>query len=53
VVERMLQVSGGKALDGVQSDSASLDDAEAAAIDRWVKGLVMKQKRGENAGTRE
>jgi uncharacterized protein YbjT (DUF2867 family) len=44
VVEKMLQVSGGSAPDGVQSDTTSLDEQEAAAIDRWVKELVVKQK---------
>jgi hypothetical protein len=39
-----LQVSGGSAPDGVQSDTTSLDEQEAAAIDRWVKELVVKQK---------
>jgi hypothetical protein len=41
----MVQVSGGSAPDGVESEIRSLDDQEAAAIDRWVKELVVKQKR--------
>jgi len=45
VVERMLQISGGSAPDGVQSETASLDDEEAAAIERWVEALVARRKR--------
>jgi hypothetical protein len=29
----------------VKSEISSLDEQEAAAIDRWVKELVVKQKR--------
>ena len=45
VVEKMLEVSGGSAPDGVQSDTTSLDEKEAEAIDRWVKELVMRLRR--------
>jgi len=45
VVEKMVQVSGGAAPEGVESEISSLDEQEAAAIDRWVKELVVKQKR--------
>ncbi|HEX7980334.1 MAG TPA: NAD-dependent epimerase/dehydratase family protein [Gemmatimonadaceae bacterium] len=47
VVEKMMQLSGGSAPDGAQSDTASLDEQEAAAIDRWVKELVMRRRRNE------
>jgi NADH dehydrogenase len=49
VVERMVERSGGTAPEGVQHDSASLDEDEAAAIERWLEGIVMKRKREENA----
>jgi uncharacterized protein YbjT (DUF2867 family) len=45
VVEKMVQLSSGSAPDGVKSEISSLDEQEAAAIDRWVKELVVKQKR--------
>jgi len=45
VVEKMLEISGGKAREGVQSETASLDEQEAAAIDTWVKELVVRRKR--------
>jgi NADH dehydrogenase len=45
VVEKMLELSGGSAPAGVQSDTASLDEKEAEAIDRWVKELVMRLRR--------
>jgi NADH dehydrogenase len=48
VVEKMLQISGGSAPDGVQSETVSLDEPEAEAIDRWVKELVMRQRRSAN-----
>jgi hypothetical protein len=41
----MLELSGGSAPEGVQHETTSLDEQEAAAIDRWVKELVMRQKR--------
>lgn len=53
VVEKMLELSGGSAPEGVQSETKSLDEQEAAAIDRWVKELAVRRKRTENAGMRE
>jgi uncharacterized protein YbjT (DUF2867 family) len=47
VVERVLELSGGSAPEGVQSDTESLDEQEAAAIDRWVRDLVMRRRRAE------
>jgi uncharacterized protein YbjT (DUF2867 family) len=49
VVERMLELSGGSAPEGVQSETVSLDEQEAAAIDRWVRELVMQRRRTEFA----
>jgi NADH dehydrogenase len=49
VVERMIEVSGGSAPTGVESDSISLDEAEARTIERWVADLAMRRKRAENA----
>jgi NADH dehydrogenase len=51
VVERMVERSGGAAPEGVQHDSATLDDDEAKAIESWLKEIVMKRKREENAET--
>jgi NADH dehydrogenase len=48
VVEKMTQRSGGSAPAGVESDSAALDDQEAAAIERWVAELAVRRKRGDN-----
>jgi uncharacterized protein YbjT (DUF2867 family) len=44
VVEKMLQISGGSAPEGVQSETASLDEEEAAAIERWLEALVARRK---------
>jgi Nucleoside-diphosphate-sugar epimerases len=49
VVERMIERSGGVARDGVLHDSATLDSNEAAAIQEWLEGIVLKRKREENA----
>jgi NADH dehydrogenase len=49
VVERMIEISGGSAPAGVEAERASLDDAEAEAIERWVEETVLERKRAENA----
>jgi NADH dehydrogenase len=49
VVEQMIEVSGGSSPTGVESDSISLDEAEAKTIERWVADLAMRRKRAENA----
>jgi len=49
VVDRMVQISGGSAPEGVEHDSESLDDDEAAAIERWCEELAMEMRREENA----
>ena len=48
VVEKMVELSGGVAPAGVQEDTESLDDAEAAAISRWLEELIIERKRREN-----
>jgi uncharacterized protein YbjT (DUF2867 family) len=50
VVEKMVQISGGTAPAGVESDSVSLDAEEAAAIERWLEEIAMRRKRVENEG---
>ena len=47
-VEKMAELSGGVAHAGVQEDTESLDDAEAAAISRWLEELIIERKRREN-----
>jgi uncharacterized protein YbjT (DUF2867 family) len=49
VVDRMVQISGGTAPAGVEHESASLDEQEAAAIERWCEEIAMRAKRSENA----
>jgi NADH dehydrogenase len=49
VVDRMVQVSGGSAPNGVEHESATLDDDEADAIERWCEELAMRGKREGNA----
>ena len=49
VVEKMIELSGGVSPDGVQEDTASLNDDEAAAISHWLEELTVDRKRRENA----
>ncbi len=49
VVENMVARSGGQAPDGVQHESTSLDDAEAATVEEWLKEVTLRRKRAENA----
>jgi hypothetical protein len=49
VVEKVIEISGGRAPAGVESESASLDEGEAKAIERWVAELALRRKRVENA----
>jgi len=48
VVERMVQVSAGTAPNGVEHETASLDEGEAKAIERWLEELALQRKRAEN-----
>jgi NADH dehydrogenase len=49
VVDRVIEISGGSAPAGVESESASLDDDEAKSIERWVAELALRRKRAENS----
>ena len=49
VVEGMIELSGGSAPDGVQHQSESLNDEEAARIEKWLADVTMRRKREENA----
>jgi NADH dehydrogenase len=48
VVDKMVQISGGSAPEGVEHESVTLDDDEAAAIERWCEEIAMRAKRAEN-----
>jgi hypothetical protein len=49
VVDRMVQISGGSAPSDVEHESETLDEQEAAAIERWCEEIAMKARRSENA----
>jgi uncharacterized protein YbjT (DUF2867 family) len=49
VVENMVARSGGQATDGVQHESTSLDETEAATVEEWLKEVTLRRKREENA----
>jgi uncharacterized protein YbjT (DUF2867 family) len=49
VVENVVALSGGGAPAGVQHDSRSLDDEEAAGIQRWLEEVTLRRKRTDNA----
>ena len=48
VVERMVEKSGGEAPDGVESDTETLDDSEAEAVEKWIESLITERKRQEH-----
>lgn len=45
VVERMVELSGGSAPEGVQSESRTLNEEEAEAIEKRIESLVVRRKR--------
>jgi hypothetical protein len=47
VVERVVQLSGGQSVDGVQTTSEKLTEEEAAQVESWVRKLVRSRKREE------
>ena len=49
VVERMVQISGGSASNDVEHETVTLDDEEAAAIERWCEEIAMRAKRAANS----
>ncbi|MEO8334510.1 MAG: NAD-dependent epimerase/dehydratase family protein [bacterium] len=53
VVENMIERSGGTAPAGVEHDSETLNDEEAALIGKWLEELVVERKRAENTATIE
>ncbi|HYN86174.1 MAG TPA: NAD-dependent epimerase/dehydratase family protein [Pyrinomonadaceae bacterium] len=48
VVERMVEESGGSAPKGVEQDDATLDEEEAAGVERRIERLVVGLRRAEN-----
>jgi uncharacterized protein YbjT (DUF2867 family) len=49
VVENVVARSGGQAPAGVKHHSQSLDEGEAATIERWLDDVALRRKRAENA----
>ena len=49
VVERVVERSAGRAPEGVQQRSDSLNDAEATAVEKWLEEVMLRRKRAENA----
>jgi uncharacterized protein YbjT (DUF2867 family) len=49
VVQRTVERSGGEAPQGVESDSATLDEDDAKAIDDWIRDRIAERKRKEAA----
>ena len=47
IVERMVEESGGEAPEGVEEESATLDDDQAREVERWLAELVRERKRRE------
>jgi uncharacterized protein YbjT (DUF2867 family) len=51
MVENVVELSGGRAKDGVQDDTQTLDEDQADRVEEWLKELVMERKREERAAT--
>ncbi|HYC57808.1 MAG TPA: DUF1990 family protein, partial [Candidatus Binatia bacterium] len=52
VVERVIQLSGGSAPNGVQTDMASLNDEEAMQAESWIREVILGRKQAENRAVR-
>lgn len=52
-VERMIAETSGNAPRGVEREIITLDDAEAAEVQRWVDSVVMARKRASHGPTAE
>jgi uncharacterized protein YbjT (DUF2867 family) len=50
VVGNVLKLSGGRAPEGVQEETRSLNEEEAEKVEGWLEELSMRRKRAENAG---
>ncbi|MDQ2667440.1 MAG: NAD-dependent epimerase/dehydratase family protein [Gemmatimonadota bacterium] len=48
VVEKVVELSGGATSGGVEHESESLSDEQAAAVDKWLRELTIQRKRAEN-----
>ena len=53
LVARVVEESGGRAPDGVQTDVESLDEMQAERVEGWLRDLVLERKRGETAAQTE
>ncbi len=47
VVDNVVRMSGGEARDGVKSESGSLSEADARAVESWLDTLIVRLKREE------
>ena len=52
VVERVAELSGGVAEEGVQTSNEKLADEEAREVESWVRRLIRNRKREEHADHR-
>ena len=48
VVEKVVQLSGGEAVAGIETDTESLSEQEADAITEWLQELTTQRKRSDN-----
>ena len=47
-VEKVVEESGGEAVDGVQQETAKLDEEQAAEVNEWLDRLVLAQRREDH-----
>jgi uncharacterized protein YbjT (DUF2867 family) len=48
VVERVVELSGGSAPKGVETEMTSLDDRQAGEAEAWIREMILGRKREEN-----
>jgi hypothetical protein len=53
IVERMVEVSGGTAPDGVRHEDTALPDEDAEAVGAWLKRLVAERRRSGHEATEQ
>jgi NADH dehydrogenase len=49
-LERIIELSGGAAADGITHDSAKIEDGEDDVVQQWMESVVQRRRRRETRG---
>jgi NADH dehydrogenase len=52
-VERVVQESGGRAVNGIEQDTTKLDEQQAAEVNEWLERLVVAQRQADHEVRRD